>query len=153
MNVLLLLAAPVAALAYAWEALDGYGWNGSGPYNASSLLIPLVGFDLSKPWANGQGTPANWTLAQKIRLNSTSGLMYESTYLLEDGAHLDKAVEGWFLSVEYFAGPLRNSTDPIKADCSNLLSHQCIRDWKALPWNITQVPPDCPIRNEGGVGT
>lgn len=158
----LLAVAATAVRAFGYDGDDGDEpeyrlaeyWDGQSSYNASSPMVPFTGFDLAKPATNGHGVPANWTVGQRIMYNTTSKHFFEYTYFLEQGGHAKTGLEDWHLGYTHYDGPLRNATEPIKADCSNLLSAECIRMIKEFGVNGGDFDPEdnCPVVHMGGAG-
>lgn len=103
-----------------------YPWDGMGWFNASGS-VSLPAYDLSKP-ASEQPDDANrpvWIVTERTKYVASRNTIL-STSLLTDPEHrvskadntTNRALTGWDLSHWFYSGLLRNTTDPVKADCS-----------------------------------
>lgn len=135
-------------------------WDGNAPYNASgSVLVPS--YDLSKPASEQTGERPNWNLTRRLKYNATAHDIGHASILLDpdhredpDDRRTNRAIKGWERLHFFLQGSPRNNTDPVKADCSETLSPDCmaiIKKAGAEFDNINQEDQDaCDFTFEGG---
>lgn len=107
-------------------------WDGDGPYNVSGMFA-LPSYDLSKPPAEQSGERPSWNMTQKLRYNETEKVIEFTTGII-DPVHREnpedhvtnRALEGWDFNYFTLKGPLRNTSEPVQTDCSDMLTPECI---------------------------